>query len=128
VADEDAVSSAAYVLGLLTDEDVDWLASHDEHRTLEPGEVVVREGDPAPSIMLVLAGSLIATSSTTTLPDESRVRGDVIGITAVVDGGPSPWTVTPVSRQSRSSWRTRPCTQSSGSTSASPRGSTARWR
>ena len=96
LADEDAVSSAAYVLGLLTDEDVDWLADHGEHRTLALDEVVVREGDPAPSIMLVLAGSLIATSSTATLHDESRVRGDVIGITAVVDGGPSPWTVTTV--------------------------------
>jgi histidine ammonia-lyase len=96
LADEDAVSSAAYVLGLLTDEDVDWLAEHGEHRALALDEVVVHEGDPAPSIMLVLAGSLIATSSTATLPDESRVRGDVIGITAVVDGGPSPWTVTTV--------------------------------
>jgi len=95
-SDEDAVSSAAYVLGLLTDEDVDWLANHGEHRALALGEVVVREGDPAPSIMLVLAGSLVATSSTATLRDERRVRGDVIGITAVVDGGASPWTVTTI--------------------------------
>lgn len=92
-AAEDAVSSLAYVLGLLTDEDVDWLATHGTHRRLAPGEVPVSEGDPLPSMMLVLDGAMLASSSVAAFPDEHRLRGDLIGAIAVVDGGPSPWTV-----------------------------------
>ncbi|MCW2951882.1 MAG: phenylalanine ammonia-lyase [Conexibacter sp.] len=90
---EDAVSSVAYVLGLLTDEDVDWLATSGLQRTLAPGEIPVREGDPLPSVMLLLEGAMLASSTIATLPDERRLRGDIIGIVAVIDGGPSPWTV-----------------------------------
>jgi CRP-like cAMP-binding protein len=59
---DDAVSSVAYVLGLLTDEDVDWLVSHGEHRRFDTGELAVREGAPTPSLMLVLEGAMLARS------------------------------------------------------------------
>jgi len=86
-------AASPLVLGLLTDEDVDWLATHGVDRTLAAGEIALRGGDPLPSIMLVLEGAMLATSTLPSLPDERRVDGDVIGIVAVIDGGASPWTV-----------------------------------
>jgi histidine ammonia-lyase len=90
---EDAVSSVAYVLGLLTDEDVDWLVSHGIHREFAPGEIAVREGAPIPSLFLVLEGAMMARSSLPALADERRQKGDVVGVMAIIDGGASPWTV-----------------------------------
>jgi CRP-like cAMP-binding protein len=90
---EDAVSSVAYVLGLLTDEDMDWLVTYGTRRTLAPGTIPVREGDPLPSIMLVLEGALHATSAAPGVRDEWRLRGDVVGLPGIVDGSASPWTI-----------------------------------
>jgi histidine ammonia-lyase len=90
---DDAVSSLAYVLGLLTDEDVDWLVSHGEHRHFDTDELAVREGAPTPSLMLVLEGEMLARSSLPSLADERRQRGDIVGVMGVIDGGASPWTV-----------------------------------
>ncbi len=90
---EDAVSSLAYVLGLLTDEDVDWIVSQGEHRHFEAGEFAVQEGAPTPSLMLVLEGAMLARSSLPALADERREPGDIVGVIGVIDGGASPWTV-----------------------------------
>jgi histidine ammonia-lyase len=90
---EDAVSSLAYVLGLLTDEDVDWIVSRGTHREFAPGDIAVQEGDPTPSLMLVLDGEMLASSSLPALADERRQRGDIVGVMGVIDGGASPWTV-----------------------------------
>ncbi len=92
VISEDAVSSAAYVLGLLTDEDMDWLVAHGIRRTLGPGEVVTREGEPVSALTLVLQGAMRATSTVAERPEEERLRGDVVGLVAVVDGSPALWT------------------------------------
>jgi histidine ammonia-lyase len=90
---EDAVSSVAYVLGLLTDEDVDWIVSQGEHRHFDIGQLAVQEGAPTPSLMLVLEGEMMARSSLPALADERRQRGDIVGVIGVIDGGASPWTV-----------------------------------
>jgi histidine ammonia-lyase len=90
---EDAVSSLAYVLGLLTDEDVDWIVARGVHRDFAAGDIALREGDPTPSLMLVLEGEMVSRSSLAALPDERRVRGDIVGVMGVIDGGASPWTV-----------------------------------
>jgi histidine ammonia-lyase len=90
---EDAVSGLAYVLGLLTDEDVDWIVARGVHRDFAAGDVAVREGDPTPSLMLVLEGEMLARSSLPALPNERRVKGDIVGVMGVIDGGASPWTV-----------------------------------
>lgn len=95
VISEDAVSSAAYVLGLLTDADVDWLVAHGTRRTLDPGEVVTREGDPVTALTVVLQGTMRATTTTVAaLSEELRVRGDVVGFAAMIEGSPALWTVT----------------------------------
>lgn len=91
---EDTVSSLAYVLGLLTDADVDWLAAHGRRLAVEAGEQVLREGDPSPALLLVLEGELDARGSRPSLAVGTRVPGDLVGVVAVVDGGPSPVTVT----------------------------------
>jgi hypothetical protein len=59
---------------------MDWLVTHGGHRELLAGDTAVREGDPLPSIMLVLEGALLATCASRSLEDEPRVCGDVIGL------------------------------------------------
>jgi len=91
---EDAVSSAAYVLGLLTDEDMDWLVAHGTRRTLDPGEIVTRESEPVTALTVVLQGTMHATTTVAAMSEEQRLRGDVVGIAAIMDGSPALWTVT----------------------------------
>lgn len=92
--DPDAVSAVAYVLGMLTDEDVDWLARAGTRRALAAGEVLVAAGDPVPSLQLVVAGELEAVPADTTRPAARRLPGDVVGVVAILDGGLAPATVT----------------------------------
>ena len=46
------------VLAGLTDEQLEWLASHGQVMQFGPGEMVFREGDPADSMFFILEGSI----------------------------------------------------------------------
>jgi histidine ammonia-lyase len=91
---EDAVSSVAYVLGLFTDEDVDWLVAHGRRHDAAPGEQLVQEGDVEPPLLLVLSGQVDSAGSVPSVAIGTRAAGDMIGLVPLIDGGPSPITVT----------------------------------
>ncbi|MDQ6822369.1 MAG: aromatic amino acid lyase [Actinomycetota bacterium] len=91
---DDEISSLDYVLGLLTDEDVDWLAANGRRLELAPGEQAVREGAVHPPVLLVLEGKLDADGSVHTVACGRRCCGDLVGIVSFLDGGTSPVTVT----------------------------------
>jgi len=82
-----------YILGLLDDLDVDWLARHGRKRTIAPGEILVREGLTCPSVFILLNGSMGVT-----IAGLGRVAtlgaGEVIGELSFVDSAPPSATVT----------------------------------
>jgi histidine ammonia-lyase len=90
---EDAVSSLAYVLGLFTDDDVDWLVAHGRCDDVADGEQLIREGDVDSPLLLVLEGCLASTGSVPSIAVGTRHPGDMVGIVPLIDGGPSPITV-----------------------------------
>lgn len=47
-----------YILGQLTDQDVEWLARAGERRLLPPSHVLIAEGEPVPALFVLLAGEL----------------------------------------------------------------------
>jgi histidine ammonia-lyase len=53
-----AESVGAYILGTLSEDDVDWLIDHGRRSTIPAGEFILRDGQPIQTLMLVLAGEL----------------------------------------------------------------------
>jgi histidine ammonia-lyase len=86
------VAGVAYILGTLTDEDIDWLVSAGVRRSLSPGERIIREGTPATGLFFVLEGALTLSSSGDGRPQEQMGEGDVVGEIGLLDGGSSPVT------------------------------------
>lgn len=76
-----------YVLSELTDEDVDWMSVAGERRHFGPGDVLVRQGEPADALMFLLDGKVSVEDS-----DAGQVAvwgsGEMFGEMALVDGTP----------------------------------------
>ena len=51
-------SIGAYILGTLSEDDVDWLIDHGRRSTIPAGGLLLRDGQPIRSLMLVLDGEL----------------------------------------------------------------------
>ncbi|MBD9650263.1 cyclic nucleotide-binding domain-containing protein (plasmid) [Ensifer sp. PDNC004] len=47
-----------YILGQLTDQDVEWLARAGERRLLPPGHLLINEGEAVPALFVLLTGEL----------------------------------------------------------------------
>lgn len=78
----------AYILGTLTDADIEWLSDHGECRELGPGKQVIRDGEPSPDLYLILEGRLRQVPAG---PSPERFGpGELIGLTSLLDGSPSP--------------------------------------
>lgn len=82
-----------YILGLLDDLDVDWLARNGRKRGVAAGEALVREGMECRSVSILLTGSMAVTikglGQVATLG-----AGEVIGELSFVDSAPPSATVT----------------------------------
>ncbi len=78
----------AYILGTLTDTDVEWLADHGDCRRVPAGEVIIREGERNPDLFLVLEGALRQTGVGA---DGERIGpGELAGLISLLDGSPAP--------------------------------------
>ncbi|MBK5218467.1 MAG: aromatic amino acid lyase [Thermoleophilia bacterium] len=87
------MAGVAYILGTLTDEDIDWLVTTGVRRSLAPGERIIREGTPATALFFVLEGALTLSGSDPAQPQERMSQGDVVGEIGLLDGGPAPVTI-----------------------------------
>jgi CRP/FNR family cyclic AMP-dependent transcriptional regulator len=82
-----------YIFGLLTDGDVEWMAQTGIRRYLNDGDVVIREGDSADSLIFLLEGQLLVT--TRRLGQIARLGvGEVVGEISLVDSAPPSATIT----------------------------------
>jgi CRP-like cAMP-binding protein len=82
-----------YIFGLLTDEDVDAMVRIGTRRQLRGGEVVIKEGEPADSVILLLQGEFLV-SSTRTGQIARLGAGEIVGEMSLVDSALPSATVT----------------------------------
>jgi histidine ammonia-lyase len=87
------LTGVAYILGTLTDSEIDWLLSHGKRRIVDPGESIMRAGAATTALYLVLDGELRLTTEDGEI-EEDVERGDVVGEMPLLDGGPAPANVT----------------------------------
>ena len=81
-----------YIFGLLTDADVEWLARTGARRWSEPGAVLIQQGRPVESVILVLEGELVV--SVRGVGEVARLGvGEIVGEMSYVDPAPPSATV-----------------------------------
>ena len=84
-----------FILGILEDEDVDWLVTAGTRRELTNGEVLIREGELIDAIYLILAGQFLVSLGPTPAAHIARLSsGEVVGEMSFVDHLPPSATVT----------------------------------
>jgi CRP/FNR family transcriptional regulator, cyclic AMP receptor protein len=82
-----------YIFGLLNDADVQWMAQTGIRRRLNDGDVIIREGESADSLIFLLEGELLVT--TRRLGNIARMGvGEVVGEMSLVDSEPPSATIT----------------------------------
>lgn len=78
---------ALFVLGILNDDDLDWMISHGEKTEIAPGTVLIRQGQPIDSMFIILGGLFAV--STATNKELARLRcGDIVGEMSFLDSRP----------------------------------------
>lgn len=82
---------ALFVMGILDDEDVEWIASHGQSLAIEKEEVLIREGQPVDALFFLLEGSL--TVSTGGKDVAVLYTGEIVGEISFVDSRPPSATV-----------------------------------
>jgi CRP/FNR family cyclic AMP-dependent transcriptional regulator len=80
------MKKALYILGQLTDEDVEWLFRVSEKRTLGEGEVLIQLGKPIGALFFVLDGQFDVVGITGQLLNRLE-WGDIVGEMSFVDAG-----------------------------------------
>ena len=78
-----------YIFGLLTDADVEWIAHNGRRRVVHDREILIREGRPVESIILLLRGEFVISA---------QAAGEIarlgVGEMSFVDSAPPAATVT----------------------------------
>lgn len=86
---------ALFILGVLEDEDVDWLISVGQRQELSPGSVLIHEGQPSDFLYLILDGLLeVSVDAMEDQPIAQLGSGEVVGEMSFVDCQPPSATVT----------------------------------
>ncbi len=76
-----------YILGQLSDADMDWIGSVASKKLLSPGEVLIKQGEPVDAVYIVLEGNL----SVRTQEDSEIARlgsGEIVGEMSFIDARP----------------------------------------
>jgi CRP/FNR family cyclic AMP-dependent transcriptional regulator len=83
---------ALYVMGILDDEDVEWIASHGRNRVVRKDEILIREGEPVDALFILLDGSLNVSAGGAQVA--TLLTGEIVGEISFVDSQPPSATVT----------------------------------
>ncbi len=82
-----------YIFGLLTDDDVAWIARTGVRRRVNNGEILIREGSAVESIIILLQGEF--TVAAQAVGEIARLGvGEIVGEMSFVDSAPPSATVT----------------------------------
>jgi CRP/FNR family cyclic AMP-dependent transcriptional regulator len=81
-----------YIFGLLTDADIDWLARAGVRRRVKDGEILIEQGKPTDSIILLLEGRLSVAVKDVGIVARREV-GEIVGEMSMVDSAPPSATV-----------------------------------
>lgn len=85
---------ALVFLGILNDADLEWMIAAGSQRQLNPGEILIQEGQAAGSVYLVLEGVLSVTARNAGNHEVARLRpGEIVGEMSFVDSRPPSATV-----------------------------------
>ena len=82
---------ALYVMGILDDSDVEWLAANGRRSTVAKGHTLIREGEPVDALFIVLEGGFDVTAGGKTVA--SLLSGEIVGEISFVDSRPPGATV-----------------------------------
>jgi CRP/FNR family transcriptional regulator, cyclic AMP receptor protein len=82
-----------YIFGILTDADVESMVRMGTRQRLEDGEVVIKEGEPADSVILLLEGEFLVTTKGSGQIARRGV-GEIVGEMSLVDSAPPSATIT----------------------------------
>jgi CRP-like cAMP-binding protein len=84
-----------FILGVLTDADIDWLLYVGRREELAAGTVLIREGKPVDAVYIVLTGSLTVSIEALSGKEIAYLTsGEVVGEISFVDTRPPSATVT----------------------------------
>src|SRR5262245_18791846 len=72
-----------YMMGILDDSDVAWIAANGRDQLVAPPAVLIREGEPVESVYILLEGELAVTAGG--LPVTSLFSGEIVGEISLVD-------------------------------------------
>lgn len=88
-----------FILGELSDADVDWLIEAGDRQEVEPGTVLIHEGQPVDTLYILLDGTLVVTISALEGRQIARLSsGDVVGEMSFVELRPPSATVQTLER------------------------------
>jgi CRP/FNR family cyclic AMP-dependent transcriptional regulator len=77
-----------YIMGILNDNDMEWLATRGSTKFLEPRTVLVRESEPIDSLYILLEGQLSVVSKRLNREIASLSCGEMLGEISFVDSRP----------------------------------------
>jgi CRP-like cAMP-binding protein len=77
---------ALYILGILDDTDVSWLAMTGKSRSIAPGTVIIQRGVPMDSLFILIDGQLQVYSGSVEIARLSA--GEIVGEISFVDARP----------------------------------------
>ena len=82
-----------FVLAELNDQDLDWIVAAGTRESFPRGQVLVRQGEPVPSLYLILRGRFTVTTGDNRLINTIG-QGEVVGEISFLDSRPPTATVT----------------------------------
>jgi len=78
-----------FILGQLSDEDVEWMISKGEKKSVSRGTILIQEGKPIDSIYIVLEGSLSVFLGAGRKREIAKLgSGEILGEMSFIDAGP----------------------------------------
>lgn len=83
---------ALYLMGILDDEDVEWIASRGRRLSVQKDDVLIREGEPVDALFILLDGSLTVSTGGNRIA--TLLSGEIVGEISFVDSRPPSATVT----------------------------------
>ncbi|WP_022835832.1 cyclic nucleotide-binding domain-containing protein [Salisaeta longa] len=87
------MKKALYILGKLSDSDIDWMVANGASSEVDADTVIIRQGKPADSLYLVLNGSFMVIDEEREATVAVLESGEIVGEMSFVDEQPPSATV-----------------------------------